>query len=120
MAASVDDDHSHGDALDPVFLHARREAGEILLAWLAALLWSVGYCSFRGYGQTDPLQTVLGIPAWVFWGIAVPWAASAIFTFYFSLVRMKDDPLGEQGRDPPLKVQPDAAADAPPPEKPET
>ena len=38
---------------------------------------------------------VLGFPSWVFWGIALPWLAANLFTFWFCLFRMKDDPLEE-------------------------
>ena len=94
---------SHGDPSerdrvrwDPVYLHARREALEILVAWGIALVWSIGYCSLYGYEQGPPLKMVWGIPSWVFWGVVVPWACAAVFTCYYSLVRMHDDPLGEE------------------------
>ena len=83
---------------DPVYLHARREAVEILLAWAISLGWSVGYCSLHGYSDDAPLAMVLGIPSWVFWGVGVPWVVASVFTCYYSLVHMKNDSLD---REPP-------------------
>ena len=79
---------------DPVLVHSRREALVALALWLAALIYTVGYCSLYGYGDADePVQLVLGIPAWVMWGVIAPWtvmlAASAWFAFGF----MTDDSL---------------------------
>jgi hypothetical protein len=92
---------------DPVYLHARREAVEILAAWAVSLGWSVGFCSLWGYQTDAPLSMVLGIPSWVFWGIVLPWVAASLFTFYYSLVRMKNDSLDG---DPPAS---EADSDAP-------
>jgi hypothetical protein len=94
MPNRIDDSELEPPRYDPVYLHARREAVEILLAWAVSLVWSVGYCSLRGYENDAPVEMVLGIPAWVFWGIVAPWIAASVFTFYYSLVRMKSDPLG--------------------------
>ena len=93
MPNPVDANRTEPPRYDPVYLHARREAVEILLAWAVSLGWSIGYCSLRGYQSDAPLSMVLGIPAWVFWGIVVPWIVASVFTFYYSLVRMKDDSL---------------------------
>lgn len=84
--------------LDPVFLHSKREAWIILGLWVVALLWAVPYCYMNGY-QTglDPetIETTMGIPSWVFWGIAFPWLVADIFTIWFCLFFMKEDDLGE-------------------------
>lgn len=81
---------------DPVFIHSRREAIVIFSTWLVALIWAVPYCYFNGYNVADPenIKTVLGIPAWLFWGIAVPWIVANIFTTWFCFAFMKDDDLG--------------------------
>lgn len=93
-------DRSSGEPVeyDPVFLHARREALIIFLVWVAALLWAVPFCYLNGYGAgVDPaeISTVWGIPAWLFWGIAVPWLAADAFTTWFCFCYMADDDLGE-------------------------
>lgn len=83
--------------LDPVFLNSKREAWIILGLWVVALLWSVPYCYFNGF-QTglDPetVETTMGIPSWVFWGIAFPWVVADLFTIWFCLFYMKEDDLG--------------------------
>ena len=81
---------------DPVFLHARREAIVIFCTWVVALLWAVPYCYMYGYNVADPSQikTVLGIPSWLFWGIAVPWIVANLFTTWFCFAYMEDDDLG--------------------------
>ena len=80
---------------DPVFLHARREAIVIFCTWLVALLWAVPYCYKYGYNIADPSQikTVLGVPSWLFWGIAVPWIVANLFTTWFCFGFMKDAEL---------------------------
>ena len=81
--------------LDPTFVNTRREAKLIFAAWVAALLWVVPYCALRGYGVGAAIDTVWGIPSWVFWGIAVPWATASAFALWFSFRVMTDDDLGE-------------------------
>ena len=83
--------------LDPTFRSTRREAAVIFAAWAAALLWTVPVCYLAGYGGTAATATVGGIPRWVFWGVAVPWAAASLFALWFSLRVMGDDDLGEGG-----------------------
>ena len=92
---------------DPVFLHARREAIVIFCFWLAALAWSVPYCYWNGYPETfdaASFQTVLGIPAWLFWGIAVPWLLADVATTWFCFAFMKDDDLGHADDEAPLEA----------------
>ena len=85
---------------DPVFIHSRREAVVIFCVWLAALLWAVPFCYLNGYGQSvDPstFPTVLGIPAWLFWGILAPWLAADAVTIWFCFFYMQDDDLSKAG-----------------------
>ncbi len=78
---------------DPEFLRARREAWFILLAWAVCMVWTVGYAGFFGYNQpAGDVERVLGWPAWVFWGVAVPWGAATAFSIAFALRGMKDTP----------------------------
>ncbi len=85
----------------PAYIHGRREAIFILVVWVSALCWVVPYCYFSGFVPNlenfDPekLETVWGVPAWVFWGIAVPWVAANLITIVFCFGFMKDDDLGE-------------------------
>ena len=86
---------------DPVLKNARREAIVIGIVWFAAMAYCCGYCYLFGYirpdrplGQED-VRPILGMPSWVFWGIMVPWAVSAVFTFWFAGFRMADDDMGK-------------------------
>ncbi|OHB79776.1 MAG: hypothetical protein A2V98_02720 [Planctomycetes bacterium RBG_16_64_12] len=85
------------DPLDPLVLHARREAVAILVAFAACLIWSVGWCYLAGYHEPAeaPLATVLGMPSWVFWGVLIPWLAADLFGLWFCFFFAADDPLGE-------------------------
>ena len=94
----MDTPESRGDVsgYDPVFLHARREAIVILVAWLACFVWSVTYCTQAGYNVApESLTTIGGIPRWVFIGIVVPWVAADLFAVWFCFFFMVDDDLGE-------------------------
>jgi hypothetical protein len=85
--------------------NARREAILVLSTWALALIWVVGYSYARGYleegrapqaahGQDGPpLEIVLGMPSWVFYGIFLPWLIATAFTVFFGLRILKDDVL---------------------------
>lgn len=77
---------------DPTFLHARKEAWLILLAWAVSLIWTVGYSTFAGFEATE-LTLVWGMPSWVFWGVVFPWGAATVFSVWFGLYYMADDEL---------------------------
>lgn len=86
------------DNLDPVFRHSRREALAIFLVWLAAALWSLPYCYLNGYGEAiDPqnLETIMGIPSWVFYGVVAPWLVADVLTIILCFGYIKNDDLGE-------------------------
>lgn len=86
---------------DPVLRNSRREAVIIALAWLASTTYCCVYCYFFGYRRegamlgVDDIHPTFGMPSWVFWGILAPWAACALFTFWFAGFYMSDDDLGE-------------------------
>jgi fatty acid desaturase len=86
---------------DPVLKNARREAVAIAAIWLAATAYCCIACGLFGYPRPGrPLEVadihpVFGMPSWVFWGIMVPWAVCAVFTFWFAGRVMVDDDLGK-------------------------
>jgi hypothetical protein len=85
---------------DPLIRHARREALAIALVAVLATTCSVGYCTLFGYGRAgEPVRFVLGFPAWVFWGIVVPWGVCVVIAGGFSWWFMSDDELGAQRED---------------------
>ncbi len=83
---------------DPFFLASRREAACIFCVWLVCLLWSISYCYMFGYAQPEQpeqLALVLGVPSWVFFGVALPWLAADVFTIWFSMCVIRDGELDE-------------------------
>lgn len=96
--SSLDQKTGDRPEYSPVFLHGRREAIVIFSVWVLCLFWAVPFCYFTGYVKDfDPenFKMVLGMPAWLFWGILIPWIAADIFTAWFCLFYFKDDDLGE-------------------------
>jgi len=81
---------------DPAFLHTRREAGLILVAFLVCLCWTVGFSAWAGYEPVpEETRLVMGVPFWVLWGVVVPWLVATVFTVLFALFGIADDDLGE-------------------------
>ncbi|WP_373651658.1 DUF997 family protein [Schlesneria sp. DSM 10557] len=82
----------------PLLKAARREAIAAFAIWLAATIFSLGYCFTYGYSR-DPetLTYVMGFPDWVFWGIVLPWGVCTIISTLFAFVFMTDDELPESG-----------------------
>jgi Protein of unknown function (DUF997) len=81
---------------DPIYTHARRELVVSLLAFLIFGIWVIGFSWIAGRRQeTDPdsIPTILGMPTWVFWGVALPWVVANVFTFWFCFRYMTDHPL---------------------------
>ena len=78
----------------PLLKSARREAIAAFCIWIAATVYSVGYCYANGY-RRDPesLKFVLGFPDWVFWGLVVPWGVCTIAATLFAFFFMKDEDL---------------------------
>ncbi len=84
-------------AEDPVLTSARREALLAFGIWLAACVYSVGFCYRFGYGRdVDSLTYVLGFPDWVFWGVVVPWTACTVLCLVMSRFVIRDEELGEE------------------------
>lgn len=57
--------------------------------WVIGVSWSLG----RSPAEDETVDLVFGLPAWVFWGVALPWFAATAFTIWFAMFRMKDHPL---------------------------
>ena len=92
--------------------NARRESLLVAGIVLVALIWTVGYCSLRGYQHpadswlvtsglavnrtSEDLTTILGIPDWVFVGVVLPWIVCTIITIALSLRGLADDDLGAE------------------------
>jgi hypothetical protein len=92
------DDYS-GYEPDPLFIDSLLEAKWILLMWFACMAWTLAVCLTQGYQKNVTPETfsmVLGIPAWVAYGICLPWCLANLATFVFCLGYMKDADLGEE------------------------
>jgi len=103
----------HSSRPDPLVASSKREALFAAALWLAATVYSVGYCAWFGYDlASDELKFVLGIPDWVFWGIVVPWTACTVVSIWFAMCIMRDEPLGaENVADPADAVGPNDSVD---------
>ncbi len=83
-------------AEDPLLISARREAIVVFAIFAAAMVYSVLYSSWHGYGrELEDLTFVFGFPDWVFWGVVVPWGAATLASFLFGLLFMRDERLGD-------------------------
>jgi hypothetical protein len=83
----------------PTLVRSRHEALLILAVYVLAMTWTGVVCYFWGYNRPPESLTYplgLGIPDWVFWGIAVPWLACNLFTAWFTLCYMKDEQLADE------------------------
>ena len=89
------------DPTDPTVRHATREAIGIGLIWLGALVWTSTVSYGFGYldrstmdRQSEDFNLILGMPAWVLWGIMLPWFLCAGISAWYALRVMADDDLG--------------------------
>ena len=70
----------------------------VLAVWFAAGLYSLPVSFWLsgqdgGGGVNCPLNS--GIPAWVFWGVVVPWAVCNLVTVWLCFFVFEDVPLAE-------------------------
>jgi hypothetical protein len=84
---------------DPTYLHSLRETYVIIGLFAFFCIWSIFVCYNYGYlGEGEAratVSTVLGMPAWAFWGICLPWIAVDIVAVWFCFFFMEPDNLGE-------------------------
>ncbi|MCA9047567.1 MAG: hypothetical protein KDA89_02495 [Planctomycetaceae bacterium] len=84
---------------DPLYQSGLREGRTILLMWATCFVWTLTVCLTFGYPESVNPETfpmVLGLPAWVFWGVLFPWTISNVVTVWFCLFRMEDGDLGTE------------------------
>ncbi len=93
------------------YRQCRREAIVVGVIWVVALAWCTSTFITMGYVPADQRpevpDMVWGIPAWVFWGLYVPWIVLIGVTWWFAIFVLKDD---EPYAEPP-KGKHDAAGD---------
>lgn len=83
---------------------ARREAHFVIVTWILACAYTVGFSYFAGYGKPAPPRLWHGIPTWVVWGVLLPWFVTLAVTLWFAGWRMTDEPLGENPDEVPESV----------------
>ena len=79
--------------------------------WVCCFIWTLAVCLRNGYQESvDPatFPKVFGLPAWVAWGIALPWVLADVVTIWFCFFRMKDGDLGGEDVDE-LSVEGDSS-----------
>lgn len=84
---------------DPIVVDSRREGLVAFGVWLAAGLWTIGYCAAFGYGQPGEVPLVLGVPSWVMWGVFAPWTMCTIVSSLLATFFIRDADLGEDPDD---------------------
>lgn len=93
----------HNLRWDPVFVHARREAAVIVALFLLFFSYSILTCFFLGYGHTaedsSSIRLIWGMPAWVFFGIFLPWCGVDLVAVWFCFFFMQDDNLNPPEED---------------------
>jgi hypothetical protein len=57
------------------------------------MVWTVGYSYCYGYGSDARTNLIFGIPAWAFWGIAIPWGTATLVSIAFAFWWIADDRL---------------------------
>ncbi len=87
------------ETTDPESQHLRqcfREGRVAVGLWLAGLVWTLVVVIGWGYVPVDqrPDQPtlVLGMPAWVAWGLFLPWLVEIAATWWFAMCVLQDDP----------------------------
>ena len=71
------------------------------VVWGFFFVWINGYASFAGYEAAEKaeVEMVLGIPRWGVFGWVVPILFANIFTIWFCLCKMRDEPMEEMPED---------------------
>ncbi|MEX2578296.1 MAG: DUF997 family protein [Verrucomicrobiales bacterium] len=84
-------------ALGESFRQSKKEMWFMVACWIVFASWTIGYNALNAFdaaGSGD--DPVWGMPRWVVFGIAAPWALALVLTTWFALRFMKDTPLGEE------------------------
>ena len=72
-----------------------REAAWAAGLWLAGMVWCGSVIVTAGYLPVDERpaepELVFGLPAWVVWGLFLPWIVMVAATWWFALYIMKED-----------------------------
>jgi len=83
------------EELGASFRQSRRELWFMVTTWSVFAVWTVGYNATHAFGAGEGASIVWGLPRWVAFGVAIPWAIALALTIAFALFFMKDTDLGE-------------------------
>jgi hypothetical protein len=89
------------DSNTSLVTNSLREAKWIMVIWFLSSVWTIGYCSLYGFQSIDPahLSMILGMPSWVFWGVAVPWLVTTLASIGFAMGLIREDDLDGSSSD---------------------
>ena len=90
--------------LDPVYVHARREAIVVVGIFFVFAICTLTIAFTLGSRTPEgerKVATLLGMPTWVVWSIVVPWVVANIITGWFCFYYMADDPLDDGAKKEP-------------------
>ncbi|GAB4147749.1 MAG: hypothetical protein Tsb009_21120 [Planctomycetaceae bacterium] len=72
-----------------------REGWVAIAIWFVAMIWCCSVMILKGYVPVSerPEEPILflGMPAWVVWGLFVPWLVQIGATWWFAICWLKDD-----------------------------
>ncbi len=73
----------------------------MVVTWAVFFAWVIGYSSVAGYSAAEQaeVQMVWGIPSWVFYGWLIPLLVANVFTIWFCMCKMQDEPMEELPED---------------------
>ena len=74
---------------------SRREALVTATLWVLAGGYTVGYAKLFAY-RAGPPDLIYGIPAWVIWGVILPWVVCTVVTCWYAMCGIRDEDLGEE------------------------
>ena len=79
---------------DPVYRNSLRESLVALASWFVCGVYAITYCYLNGYGRRpEEIETYLGIPGWVLFGIFLPWVLCNVFAWWYCFRFIKEDDL---------------------------
>ena len=86
------------EELGASFRQSRKEMWVMLCAWAVFFLFVTAICGSMGAAKSadGTVPTLFGMPRWVAIGIAFPWLAANVLTYWFSFHFMRDTHLGDE------------------------
>ena len=87
---------SNPNPSDPLLKSSLAEMKWIVGVWAITFCWVIGYGMSQGYAVNDSIETVMGMPSWVVWGVVVPWGFSTVFTTWFAFCKMTDHSFDQE------------------------